>query len=65
MTDISCMADARSKFFKLHAAAKSQLALAALNYFGMLYDIERHIKTFNHKHRLQFRQDCAKPINNN
>ncbi|SHH96644.1 IS66 C-terminal element [Pollutimonas bauzanensis] len=62
VTEVGCMAHARRKFFDLHAAAKSQLALAALKYVGMLYDIERHIKAFNGEQRLQFRQDYAKPI---
>ncbi|SHI12234.1 IS66 family transposase [Pollutimonas bauzanensis] len=62
ITEIGCMAHARRKFFDLHAKHQSQLAGKALQYFGMLYDIERYIKSLSSQDRRQFRQDYAKPI---
>lgn len=62
ITEIGCMAHARRPFFDLLAKNQSQLAGKALQYFGMLYDIERHIKLLPTETRRAFRQDYAKPI---
>ena len=44
MTEVGCLAHARRKFFDLHAANKSQLAVFALEQFAKVYDIEREVK---------------------
>jgi transposase len=62
ITEIGCMAHARRKFFDLHAAGKSQLAQYALEQFGLLYEIERQIKTVDSEQRQHIRQTKARPL---
>src|SRR5690606_28658867 len=62
ITEIGCMAHARRKFFKLHAANQSQLAEQALRYIGELYEIERETKALDATQRWRIRQEKAEPI---
>ncbi len=41
VTEIGCMAHARSKFVDLHVADKSQIAGRAVEYIRQLYEVER------------------------
>lgn len=62
VTELGCMAHARRKFFDLHAANKSQIAVQALEYFGQLYAIERVVQSLPAVERLARRQREARPI---
>ena len=63
VTEAGCMAHARRYFFELHVANKSALAAKALvEYFGLLYDVERVIQGKSAQERLQRRQELAVPI---
>jgi transposase len=44
ITEASCWAHARRKFFDLHAANQSPIAAEALDCIGALYDIEKEIR---------------------
>jgi len=59
---VACMAHARRKFFELHEANKSTLALSALEQIGRLYEIERQAKELDEQQRHKLRQQDAKPI---
>ena len=60
--EAGCMAHARRKFFDLQQNATSQVAGAALEYIGQLYEIERDVKELDAQSRQQIRQRRAKPI---
>lgn len=62
VTELGCLAHARRKFFDLHAASQSQIAAQALQYVGLLYDVEREAKTLHTTERWRIRQEKAKPI---
>lgn len=62
VTEIGYMAHARRKFFDLHASNKSHIAAKTLAYIQRLYDVERSLKDASAEHRLQRRQELAKPI---
>jgi transposase len=62
VTEAGCMAHARRRLFELHTANKSTLAATALEFIGMLYDVERVIKDKSAQERLQQRQNLAVPI---
>ena len=60
--EAGCMAHARRYFFELHAASKSTLAATALEFIGLLYDVERDIKGKSAPDRLRQRQELAVPV---
>jgi transposase len=62
ITEVGCMAHARRKFFELHAANKSVIAGRALEYIGMLYEIEREVRELGVEQRLDRRQARARPV---
>ena len=57
ITELGCLAHARRKFFDLHAASASPLAARALEYFGLIYDIEREVRDASPERRKQVRQE--------
>jgi transposase len=59
--ELGCMAHARRKFFDLHAANGSPIALEALTRIAALYEIEARVKTLPHAQRQQVRMDEALP----
>lgn len=61
ITEIGCMAHARRKFYDLHDANKSELAVKALETIGGLYEIERETKDLPPDKRREIRQTRAKP----
>ncbi|CAB3808279.1 IS66 family transposase [Pararobbsia alpina] len=62
VTELGCMAHARRKFFDLHASNKSEIAQAALEYIGQLYEIEREVQALKPGERLAIRQERARRI---
>jgi hypothetical protein len=60
--ELGCMAHARRKFFDLHATNKREIAQAALEYIGQLYDIEREVQKLAPHERLAIREERARPI---
>jgi transposase len=64
ITEVGCMAHARRKFFDLHVNGTSQIAGQALQYIGLLYDIEREVKDLSAQDRQAIRQDRSRRIAN-
>lgn len=64
ITEVGCMAHARRKFFDLHANGTSQIAGQALQYIGLLYDIEREVKDLSAQDRQAIRQEQSRRIAN-
>ena len=62
VTELGCLAHARRKFFDLHAASGSPIALEALNRIAALYAIEAQGKDMDVAARTQLRQDEALPL---
>jgi len=62
ITEIGCMAHARSKFFDLHAANKSQLADQALHSIAGLYEIERQAWHMSDEERWRIRAKVEHPF---
>ena len=62
VTEVGCMAHARRKFVELHAANKSDIAAAAIEFIGQLYGIERVVKDLPPEQRLHERRTRAAPI---
>ena len=62
VTELGCLAHARRKFFDLHAASGSAIALEALNRMAALYAIERRGKDIDIAARALLRQDEARPL---
>lgn len=62
ITEIGCMAHARRKFHDLHVANKSQIAQQALEFFRLLYEIERGVAELDANDRMQQRKVLATPI---
>lgn len=62
ITEVGCMAHARRKFFDLHANGTSQIAGQALQYIGLLYDIEREVKELSAQDTQASRQDKSRRI---
>ena len=62
VTELGCLAHARRKFFDLHAATASPLALEALNRIAALYAIEKRGKDLDVAARTQLRKDEALPL---
>jgi len=60
-TEGACFAHARRKFFDLHQANQSPMALEALQRIGRLYEIERQARDFSIEDRQQLRQERALP----
>lgn len=62
IVELGCMSHARRKFFDLHAANQSPTAAKALDWFGLLYQIERDGEDLDANARKQLRQGKSKPI---
>ena len=62
VTELGCIAHARRKFFDLHAAGGSAIAAKALEYFGLLYDIERSVRAASPEQRQQVREAHSQPV---
>jgi transposase len=61
VTEIGCMANARCKFFELHATNKSTLAEQALRYIQLLHEIESVVRNLEPDLRRRIRQEKAAP----
>ncbi len=62
VTEAACWAHARRKFFDVHAATKSPLALEALQRIAALYAIEATIRSQSPDARLAVRQGQSAPL---
>jgi transposase len=62
LTEAACWAHARRKFFDLHAATASPVALEALKRIGTLYEIEEQIRGQAPAQRKAERQTRAAPL---
>lgn len=60
--ELGCWAHSRRKFFDLHNANGSPIALEALARIGTLYDIEQQGKTLDSDARKQLRTEHSKPV---
>jgi hypothetical protein len=60
--ELGCLAHARRKFFDLHQANNSPMALDALLRIGKLYAIEAQAKELDIEARQQLRQEKSQPI---
>ncbi len=62
--ELGCMAHARRKFFELHAANNSPIALEALNRIAALYAVEKFAaeNNFSSMERAKLRQTQAQPL---
>ena len=61
-TELGCWSHARRKFFDLHPANASPVALAALTRIGKLYAIEQQGKDLSSEARKALRSEYAKPV---
>jgi len=59
--ELGCWAHARRKFFDLHQANESPMALEALTRIGHLYHIEQQGKTLSSDARQQLRVEQSQP----
>ena len=59
--ELACLAHARRKFFELHVASKSPLALEALHRIAELYAIEAEAKDWSIEQRQVIRQEQSLP----
>ncbi len=62
--ELGCWAHARRKFFDLHQANESPMALEALTRIGHLYHIEQQGKTLSNDARQQLRVEQSQPALN-
>jgi transposase len=62
--ELGCWAHARRKFFDLHQANQSPMALEALRRIGKLYTIEAQAKELGIEARQQLRQETSQPALN-
>ena len=62
IAEAGCWAHARRKFFELHTANKSQIAVQALDQIGQLYAIERGVQDASADERLRIRQQQSRPV---
>ncbi|MCB1563862.1 MAG: IS66 family transposase [Alphaproteobacteria bacterium] len=62
ITEVACLAHIRRKFFDVHQANGSTLALEALEHIAKLYQIEKQIKGQPPDIRRQVRQEQAEPL---
>jgi transposase len=62
--ELGCWAHARRKFFDLHQANQSPMALEALTRIGQLYHIEQQGKALSIEARLQLRVEQSQPALN-
>ena len=62
--ELGCWAHARRKFFDLHQANASPMALEALTRIGQLYTIEQQGKALSIEARLQLRVEQSQPVLN-
>ena len=62
--ELGCWAHARRKFFDLHQANCSPMALEALTRIGQLYPIEQQGKALSSEARLQLRMEQSQPVLN-
>ncbi len=62
IAEAGCWAHARRKFFELHTANQSQIAVQALEQIGQLYEIERQVQGTPADERLRMRQQQSRPV---
>jgi transposase len=62
VTEAACWAHVRRKFFDIHAAQASPVALEALDRIGALYGVEEKIRGLPPDERRRLRQEQAKPL---
>lgn len=62
LIEIGCMANARRKFFKLHATNKSTLAEQALCYIQLMYEIESEVRDLKPDLSRRIRLEKAAPV---
>src|SRR5438067_190719 len=62
ITEVGCLAHARRKFHDLWVNHQSARAGEALNWFGALYDVERHAHELSSEQRQRIRQLQSRPI---
>jgi transposase len=62
--ELGCWAHVRRKFFDLHQANASSMALEALTRIGQLYHIEQQGKALSIEVRLQLRAEKSQPALN-
>lgn len=60
--ELGCMVHARRKFFDLHAANQSPVAARALDWFGLLYELEREGKLLTVAQREELRREKSRLI---
>ena len=60
--ELGCMVHARRKFFDLHAANHSPIAAKALEWFALLYQVEKQAQNLDIAARQQVRQEQSLPI---
>ena len=60
--ELGCWAHVRRKFFDLHQANASPMALEALNRIGQLYTIEQQGKHLDQNTRCQLRKEHSLPV---
>ena len=60
--ELGCMAHARRKFFDLHAANQSPIAAKALDWFGLLYQLEREARDVTVENRAQLRAQHSRVL---
>ena len=60
--ELGCLAHARRKFYDLHATGGSPVGSKALEYFGLIYDIEREMRDAGFEQRRHIRDKYARPI---
>lgn len=58
ITEVGGLAHVRRKFFDLHAGHKRWVAHAALEQFGLVYEIEREVRECSAEERQSVRQDA-------
>jgi transposase len=62
VVEVGCLAHARRKFFDLWDAHKSPVAAEALQFYGLIYDIERTAHSLDVDQRARLRALKTKPI---
>ena len=64
LDELGCNAHARRKFFDVFTASKSPVASTALDYIGMIYDVERKatLEQASPQQRHELRQSLTRPI---
>lgn len=62
VTEAACWAHVRRKFFDIHATQASPVAMEALDRIGVLYDIEKKIRSLPPDERRRWRREKSRPL---